>query len=292
MHRRDVLRGVAALGLAAALPKGLFAASRAVRFAVLGDWGHGNAAEAAIADRMYEYHTTKKPLDFVLTVGDNIYPDGSLSRVADVFERPFARLLGAGVPFYAALGNHDLPATAEQIDYPAFHMGGRRYYKLSVGDGTADIFVLDTNVLDPGQLAWLDEELGASKASWKLAAFHHPLYSSGREHGSSTIIRFFLEPILRRHGVRAVFSGHDHIYQRVTPQHGIQYFVTGGGGDVRVGDIDRSDPLVAFGYDADNHFMVVDADASTLRYRAINARGERIDRGRLAAAAARATATA
>jgi 3',5'-cyclic AMP phosphodiesterase CpdA len=283
-----VLQGIAALAGAVALPKGIAARPAdppgPVRFAVIGDWGHGNAAEAAIADRMFEKHE-QKPLDFVLTVGDNIYPDGSLSRVAETFERPFARLIAAGVPFYAALGNHDLPATADQVAYAPFHMNGQRYYKLAAGNGTLDVFVLDSNVMDPAQLAWLDRELGDSTATWKVATFHHPLYSSGREHGSSTVLRFFLEPILRRHGVDVVFSGHDHIYERVVPQHGIQYFVTGGGGDVRIGDIDRSDPLLAAGYDSDNHFMLVDV-ASTFRFRAINARGERVDKGHLAAAAA------
>jgi hypothetical protein len=141
--------------------------------------------------------------------------------------------------------------------------------------------MLDSNRPDPDQLVWLEGALRASRATWKIAVFHHPLYSSARTHGSTVELRPLFEPLFALYGVDVVLSGHDHVYQRVTPQHGIQYFVVGGGGDVRVGDLDRSDPLVAAGDDTEGSFLLVDADASRLRYRAINERGERVDKGRI-----------
>ena len=92
-----------------------------------------------------------------------------------------------------------------------------------------------------------------------------------------------LEPIFVRNGVRVAFSGHDHIYQRVTLQQGVQYFVSGAGGKIREGDINRRDSIVAFGYDSDSHFMVIDADAVSLKFSAINTQGQTIDSGQILA---------
>src|SRR5207247_1297767 len=77
----------------------------------------------------------------------------------------------------------------------------------------------------------------------KLAVFHHPIYSSGKKHGSDLKLRGKLEPLFVRYGVNAVFSGHDHIYERTIPQQGIHYFVTGAGGDARRGDVNLKSPF-------------------------------------------------
>src|SRR4029079_10971607 len=111
----------------------------------------------------------------------------------------------------------------------------------------------------------------ASTAAWKVPVFHHPIYSSGKAHGSDTSLRKVLEPVLVRHNVKVAFSGHDHVYQRVTPQQGVQYFVSGAGGKIREGDLNR-DGLVAAGYDADSHFMLLEADATRFAFKAVNTR--------------------
>src|SRR4029453_7668994 len=66
--------------------------------------------------------------------------------------------------------------------------------------------------------------------------FHHPLYSSGGRHGSDLDLRGVLEPLFLKYNVSVVLTGHDHIYERIKPQQGIQYFVTGSGGMLRRGD--------------------------------------------------------
>jgi 3',5'-cyclic AMP phosphodiesterase CpdA len=83
---------------------------------------------------------------------------------------------------------------------------------------------------DPGaeQLAWLATALRASRARWKVALMHHPPYSSGR-HGSSMRLRLAIEPILADGRVDLAFAGHDHHYERTTPQHGVVHVVSGGG---------------------------------------------------------------
>jgi 3',5'-cyclic AMP phosphodiesterase CpdA len=294
--RRELLRGVAAFAATAALAKG--AAARAlvggpqtkpVRFALLGDWGNGDASTGRVASLMATEHDVA-PLDMVLTAGDNIYPDGSASKFGSNFERPFEPVLRRKIPVYATLGNHDVRDGADaQMRYPLFNMGGRNYYSIAAGGGTAEFFMLDSNAMDQRQVDWLDRELGRSTALWKIAVFHHPTFSSGKRHGSDDGLRRELHPLFVRHGVQAAFSGHDHIYQRVTPQDGVQYFVSGAGGKIRHGDLGR-DSLVAAGYDDDSHFMVVEADAARLTFRAVGVGGATVDEGSLVAKAARVTA--
>ena len=125
------------------------------------------------------------------------------------------------------------------VDYPPLNMGGRRYYTFARRN--VRFFVLDTNALDPPQLRWLETELKAAREAWKISYFHHPLYSSAGRHGSAVDIRLLLEPLFLKYGVHVVFSGHDHAYERLKPQHGIHYFVSGAGGQLRKGDLERSE---------------------------------------------------
>jgi hypothetical protein len=74
------------------------------------------------------------------------------------------------------------------------------------------------------------KELKGSNEDWKIAFFHHPLYSSAGRHGSDLQLRNRLEPLLVAYNVSVAFTGHDHVYERIKPQKDITYFVTGSGG--------------------------------------------------------------
>jgi predicted phosphodiesterase len=87
-----------------------------------------------------------------------------------------------------------------------------------------------------------------------------------------------LEPIFTRHGVDVVFSGHDHVYERLKPQRGIQYFVSGAAGQVRKGNLRQSDTTAA-GFDQDQSFMLVEVAGTTLSFRAISRTGKTVDSG-------------
>ena len=139
--------------------------------------------------------------------------------------------------------------------------------------------MLDSTDFDATQATWLEKMLGASTARWKIAVFHHPIYSSGRTHGSSPKLRRVLEPLFTRYGVQAVFSGHDHIYERTKLQSGIQYFVTGAGGKVRRGDVDLKSPFRAVSFDEDNHFMQVEIEERQISFQAVSRSGAVIDSG-------------
>jgi predicted phosphodiesterase len=293
MNRRQALFSLAAFGATTLLkPSNLLAfqtEKNLLRFAVIGDWGSGDRGEYEMAKKMFEVHQST-PFEFVLTVGDNIYPNGSAEYFNKKFEIPFESFIKANVPFFATLGNHDVEQGRQaQVSYPLFNMKGENYYLLNKGNGLADIFMIDSTAFDTKQQSWLETSLKSSTAKWKIACFHHPLYSSGKKHGSQEDLKKILEPIFMQYGVRVVFSGHDHFYERMTVQNGIQYFVTGAGGALRRGGLNMSSTIRAASFDKDNHFMVIELTESEIVFKAISRIGDTVDKGTIQKTQATAT---
>jgi predicted MPP superfamily phosphohydrolase len=250
-----------------------------MRFPIVGDFGTGDSDQIGIGKQMLETHR-RSPFDFAVAAGDNIYPNGSGRYFTKHFEQPFAGLLKDRVSFHAVLGNHDVrEGRQDQCQYPLFNMGGRNYYSLKQGEGLLDLFMLDSTDCDAAQIGWAEQQLKDSAARWKLVVLHHPLYSSGKKHGSDLYLRAKLEPLFVRYGVNAVFSGHDHIYERTIPQQGIHYFVTGAGGENRRGGVNLKSPFRAASYDEDNHFMLIEAEHERITFQAISETGRIVDRG-------------
>jgi 3',5'-cyclic AMP phosphodiesterase CpdA len=244
-----------------------------VKFAVIGDNGTGQPAQYEVGRQMAAARA-RFPFEFVIMLGDNLYGRQQPPDFVDKFERPYESLLKAGVQFFAALGNHD---DAEvQLAYKSFNMANRRYY--SFARPGVRFFVLDSNLMDRQQLAWIDEALAPSRDEWTIVYFHHPLYSDGGRHGSNVELRVALEPIFVRHGVQVVFSGHEHIYERVRPQRGITYFIEGSGGQLRKGDLTPS-AMTAVAFDQDQTFMLVEIAGSQLFFQAISRTGRVVDSG-------------
>ncbi|HSM86363.1 MAG TPA: metallophosphoesterase, partial [Candidatus Limnocylindrales bacterium] len=186
---------------------------------------------------------------------------------------PYKPLLDEGVRFYASLGNHD---NTNEISYAPFNMNGRRYYTF-VKENT-EFFVLDSNYMDATQLNWLRDELQKSTSEWKIAYFHHPIYSSGKRHGSDTDLRAVLEPLFQKYKVNVVLSGHDHVYERIAPQDNIVYFVLGNSGQLRSGGL-RKDPMEAAGLDTERSFIVVEIAGNKLYFETISPTGRVVDSG-------------
>jgi len=253
-----------------------------IRFAVIGDSGRGDRWQQEIADQMVAWRT-RFPFTFVLMLGDNIYGTSTPHDYELKFERPYKALLDAGVVFHAAIGNHDDSA---EIHYAPFNMEGRRYYtfrenerRLSglTGAGVR-FFVLDSRSFDPGQLDWLRQQLAESGTAWKICYFHHPLYTSGRYRAGARSLRLVLEPILVNGDVDVVLAGHEHLYERLLPQHGISYFISGGAGSLRKGDLKPS-TVHARGFDQDYHFMLMEVTGNELYFQAISRTGATVDAG-------------
>jgi hypothetical protein len=245
-------------------------AGDSVRFAVLGDSGTGQRPQYQVGAQLALSRDTF-PFEFVIMLGDNMYGSERPADFIRKFELPYKPLHDANIPFYAALGNHDDP---NQRFYRPFNMGGERYYSFRK-DGV-HFFALDSNYMTREQLAWLDGELRRSNARWKIAFFHHPLYSSGGRHGSELDLRQQLEPLFVKHGVNAAFAGHEHFYERVKPQNGIYYFTAGGSAKLRSGNI-RATGLTEVGYDRDRTYMLVEVTDEALHIQALTRTGRRVD---------------
>lgn len=247
-----------------------------VRFAVIGDMGTGKPPQYQTAGEMVRVRQSF-PFQFVITMGDNIYGGHSSSDFERKFELPYKPLLDAGVKFYASLGNHDGPI---ERSYKFFGMNGANYYAFTKGN--VRFFALDSNYMDPKQLSWLRSQLqDASDSDWKICYFHHPLYSSAKQHGPTTDLRLLLQPLFVQYKVNVVFSGHEHVYERIKPQDGIYYFIEGASGQLRYGNLKTNSGIMAKGFDTDNSFMLVEVTGDTLYFETVSRTGKAVDSGTL-----------
>ena len=280
MRRLIVFASLVLLGAANTAPTAqdivLPNSEKSLRFAVIGDSGTGGSAQIRVAERL---EAARKLFPFTLTLmlGDNLYGSERPDDFVDKFERPYKVLLDAGVKFYASLGNHDDP---NQRFYKPFNMNGERYYSFKAPQGSVRFFALDSNYMDKAQLDWLEKELAASGSEWKICFFHHPLYSSGDTHGSDAALRDQLEPLFLKHSVDLVLTGHEHFYERLKPQKGINYIISGSAAKVRKGNIGASD-LTAKGFDQGYAFLLMEIAGDDLHFQAITDGGRTVDSGHI-----------
>jgi acid phosphatase len=229
----------------------------ALEFIAVGDWGRGGGlVQRKVADAMATWAGAHTPR-FVISVGDNFYEDGVTSVTDPKWKASFEDVYSAKslqIPWFVALGNHDYRGNVEaQIDYgktsARWRMPARTYtFTESAGDGTrVQFFVLDTTPFldtyrsvfsrtkvagqDPAaQRAWLERELAASTADWKIVVGHHAVRSCGPHRDSAELVRDIL-PLLKRYGVPVYLNGHDHGLQHLAAD-GIDFFTSGGGSEV------------------------------------------------------------
>jgi hypothetical protein len=244
-----------------------------VRFMVVGDTGTGSKQQNELAAVMFRYRQAF-PFEFALMVGDNMYGGEKAADYKLKFEDVYKPLLDQQVKFYAALGNHD---ESNQRFYQHFNMNGEEYYNFK--KGPVSFYSLNSNYMDKKQIAWLEAKLAADTSEWKVMFFHHPPYSSGGKHGSSSGLREVVEPLFLKYGVNVVFAGHEHFYERLKPQKGIHYFISGAGGKLRPGDVRSDSPLTAKAYDTDMSFMLLEVVGDEMHFQCINRLGETVDSG-------------
>ena len=183
----------------------------------------------------------------VFSAGDNAYEDGSATNFAQCYEPSWGRHKARTRP---SPGNHDYH-TSGAADYYAYFGAlagdaGKGYYSYDIGDW--HIVSLNSNIsmsAGSAQETWLRADLAASTLPCTLAYWHHPRFSSGTQHGSSSSA----EPLwqaLYDHGAEIVVSGHEHNYERFAPQQpdgtadaatGIREFVVGTGGTGHYNDL-------------------------------------------------------
>jgi hypothetical protein len=193
-------------------------------FAVVGDLGSGTAHTRAVASLIESWHP-----DFVLTVGDNAYPQGSSGLLdRDIFD-PYAAVMRASA-WFPSLGNHDVKADGGRPELEAFHSpGNERWYRFTWGN--AAVVVLDSDVsVGPGsaQLRFARRSF-ALASCFRFAAWHHPPWEPPGSRISPGLRRNIV-PLVERSGVQVVFDGHLHAYARSRPHHGVLYVSVGTGG--------------------------------------------------------------
>jgi hypothetical protein len=81
-----------------------------------------------------------------------------------------------------------------------------------------------------------------------------------------------------KYGVQVVFSGHEHVYERVKPQKGIQYFTEGSSAKLMARALQETS-FKAAGFDTDNSFMLVEIAGDELYFQTISRTGATVDSG-------------
>jgi 3',5'-cyclic AMP phosphodiesterase CpdA len=209
------------------------AAGQPIRFVVYGDMRGGHRVHAKILESI----AAEAP-DFVLVTGDLV------ARGSDAGDwQRFFKIAGpllARFPFYPVAGNHDVGRSGSELlrmnelfalwPAPPSRPSWGHWYSFEVGG--VHIVMLDSNAYRHAeQLEWLERDLAAARKRGVRAIFattHDGPYSRGIHRGNRYAADKYA-PVLARHGVAMVFSGHDHLYQRGEVD-GLRYVVSGGGG--------------------------------------------------------------
>ncbi|GAB3136099.1 metallophosphoesterase family protein [Marisediminicola antarctica] len=203
----------------------------ASRIAVAGDTGTGTAPVGATVERMRR-ESRQDPYDALLLLGDLIYEDGEAAQTEARVISPFAPILDTGATLLPVLGNHDYRSNQQQQILEKLGQHTPWYVEQI---GPAKVIVLDSNQADNAQQRdWLRTTLAepVTSGTWVIVAMHHPAYSAGN-HGSDMAVRNAWSPLFAEFNVPLVLAGHDHDYQRSTPQNGVTYIVSGAAARLR-----------------------------------------------------------
>jgi acid phosphatase len=246
ISRRSLLAAAAALVLAV---NGLAQpAASDLTFLAVGDWGAVTGAQRKVAAQMAK-SAESISARFVISTGDNFYPDGVKSVEDPQWKTTFEDAFAAPslmIPWHVVLGNHDhrsnFNAEVEYTEHSARWRMPATYYKHSetLADGSlADFFFTDSDAIRDffnrpmgrsaggPQMIWLRHELAASTARWKIVVGHHPVFSGGL-HGNTVALVALLKPLLEQYGVQVYLNGHDHDLQHVVV--GKVHYLTSGAG--------------------------------------------------------------
>ena len=239
-----------------------------VRFLVFGDSGGGGSDQTALRDQMFRF-----PYDLIVHTGDLAYEDGTIEQFeANVFA-PYAQLF-KNLAFFPAVGNHEYGTRDGAPFREVFALpGDRDDKKYSFDWGRIHFAAIDTEADFAEETAWLDADLARTEQPWKVVYLHHPPYSSGH-HGSDVELRERLAPVVEKHGVQLVLAGHDHHFERMLPQNGVTYVVTGGGGK---GTYDAGTSGFTAFRESVIHFVTVEVGAEEMILRAIDGTGVMFD---------------
>ena len=198
----------------------------------------GDSRENAGAHRRVIERIAQEVPDFLVGTGDMV-DDGAKQEQWQTFFDVERTLLRDNV-YFPSIGNHDRQGRGRTADsYRAYFSvpdngtDSERYYAFSYANSR--FLVLDSNSHSfslTDQTAWIERELSAARQASHVrhifVVMHHPPYSISL-HGGHRDLRERWTPLFEKYAVSAVFSGHDHVYERAE-HNGLRYFVSGGGG--------------------------------------------------------------
>lgn len=272
--------------------------SDVTRFLYLGDVQFQESMEeyeewGQMLRRAYREHPD---LDFAVIGGDLVNSPRELPQWEAFLEAcdVFAKL-----PLATVAGNHEgvhsnytyqklfaLPDDAEE------DQSGEEFYSLDFGN--VRMLMMDSSFLTEerrqsmGKDAWAKEEqrveawirsrTGSCEKPWLAAVIHHPVYGMHDEDTVSPQIRRLWAPLLETGGVRIVFSGHQHLYQRTRSIHGVVYLM--GNSGQRVSRFFHGNNLPEYTqqiYDRGANYQIVEAGARRLKMTSYNKKGLVID---------------
>lgn len=204
-----------------------------LRFAVYGDVRGGHDVHARLVAAMLD----EAPA-LVLATGDMVLRGTDEADWQRFFE--VTAPLVSRVPYYPVAGNHDMGQAGDErrrmneifLLWPAppERPAWGHWYAFDVAG--VRFVMLDSNAFEHAeQLAWLERDLRAARKRGVRAIFaavHDGPYSRGTHRGNQYAAEHYV-PLLARHDVTLLFSGHDHLYQRGRAG-GLDYMVSGGGG--------------------------------------------------------------
>jgi acid phosphatase len=203
-----------------------------LRIAVVGDTGEGSDRVARGIARLH----ARTPLDAIVITGDAFYPCGPKSATDSQWDRVRA-LSQVGVPLFPVLGNHDFcgrsvpDAQIGATTVPHWQFPARQYV---VESKVAELLMLDTTPYAAGRnddaADAVRQVSAAKKTTWRIAAGHHPILSSGY-HGhfprDQHLRMITLEPLMKRAKVDLYICGHDHHLELIDGQP--RFLISGAG---------------------------------------------------------------
>lgn len=257
--------------------------SQPFRFAVIGDWGSGNDAMRNVAQQV-----NAADVDFIITVGDNIYDSGQPG-LYDRYLAAYAPTMRRA-PMFPALGDHDIQSANGKWMLTYFRlpqngprdMKGRNY---SFDYGNAHFMALDSTAFELEPInresintikRWAFRDLAETAKLWRFAFMHNPPITSESVHHEAYNTRTMLLPIFEGAGMQMLFAGHNHFYERLGPVNGISHIITGGGGRVLYQATKRRADSVVLA-DKVHSFTLVEVKGRELTLRQIDENGKQLD---------------
>jgi tartrate-resistant acid phosphatase type 5 len=276
------------------------------KFIVFGDWGrNGEDNQKEVAREMGIVAKKFKP-EFIISTGDNFYPDGVRSTRDHSWIASYEDIYTAHslqTDWYVVLGNHDYAGDPQaEIDYSLvdrkWNMPARYYSRIFYinGDTTLGLmFVfLDTTPFlteyytngdkthvqgqdTAAQRQWLEKTLRDAPANikWKFVFGHHPVYTGGGRMNATETgeMKKLFKPIFEKYHVNAYICGHDHNLQYIKPPGYSYYFVSGAGSELSKTIIHPEGGVYA---KAENGFMTFSISNNSMLVNVISYTGEKL----------------